>query len=66
MALMSTARVLKLAEDDPEIERRFELDFLLSLTRDERVALMLERSRILREQMRPHERPDAPRVSKRT
>jgi hypothetical protein len=63
---MATVRVLKLADDDPEAERRFELDFLLSLTRDERVALMLERSRILREQMRPHERPDAAGVFKRT
>lgn len=62
---MASARILKLDHHDPDVERRFELDFLLSLTREERVALMLERSRLLREQMRPHEHPDAPRIVKR-
>lgn len=63
---MTRPRILKLKRHDPELERRFELEFLLSLTREERVTLMLERSRLLREQMRPHEPPDAPRIVKRS
>ena len=37
--------ILKLPNDDPEREREFELDFLLSLTTRQRFEMMTSRSR---------------------
>ncbi len=57
--------VLKLGGDDPDRELEFEIDFLLSLSCEQRVELMLARSELLRDKMRRHEHPDAARVLKR-
>ncbi len=41
---MAITRILKLESDDPEREREFDLEWLLSLTSAERYSLMLRRS----------------------
>lgn len=41
--------ILKLPKDDPEREREFELEFLLSLTAQQRFEMMFRRSREIME-----------------
>lgn len=40
-----------LAKDDPAAERKYELDFLLSLTKAQRFAMMFERSNQIKEML---------------
>ena len=47
-------RVLKLAVDDEEKELEFELDYLSSLTFEERLEMMREKSRAMLKQMIDH------------
>ncbi len=47
-------RVLKLAVDDEEKELEFELDYLSSLTFEERLKMMREKSREMLKQMIDH------------
>jgi hypothetical protein len=47
-------RILKLAVDDEEKELEFELDYLSSLTFEERLKLMREKSREMLKQMIDH------------
>ncbi len=42
--ILTATRILKLEQDDPKRELEFELDYLLSLTSEERYRLMLRRS----------------------
>lgn len=58
-------RILKLDYDDPEAELRFEVEWMLSMTEEQRMKLVLEGSRILRESMRQNGRPVVSRVFKR-
>jgi len=48
------ARVLKLSTDDEEKELEFELDYLSSLTFEERLQMMREKSREMLKQMIDH------------
>jgi uncharacterized iron-regulated protein len=59
------ARILKLEGHDEQKEIEFELDFLLSLTIEQRVQLVLERSRLLLEMLARDGHPIVPGVSKR-
>ena len=43
------AMILKSDSDDEELERRFELDYLLSLTTQERVRMMTRKSNDIKE-----------------
>jgi hypothetical protein len=47
-------RILKLADDDEEKELEFELDYLSSLTFEERFKMMREKSREMLKQMIDH------------
>lgn len=44
-------RILKLVHDDPEREFEFELEYLMSLTTQQRYKMMFERSREMMERM---------------
>jgi len=48
------AKVLKLTVDDEEKELKFELDYLASLTFEERFKMMREKSREMLKQMIEH------------
>jgi len=48
------AKVLKLTVDDEEKELKFELDYLSSLTFEERLKMMREKSREMLKQMIEH------------
>ena len=56
---------LKLREHDAEAEIRHELAFLASLTCEERVRLVLDRSRLLLEMMAQSGHPIVPGIAKR-
>lgn len=58
-------RVLKMVRHDERTEIEFELGFLASLSIEQRVALVLERSRLLREMLENHGHTLAPGHSKR-
>lgn len=47
-------RILKLADDDEEKELEFELNYLSSLTFEERLKMMREKSREMLKQMIEH------------
>lgn len=59
------SRILKMADHDEEREIRFELEFLAGLTVEERVRLVLERSRLLLEMLSENGHPLSPGVAKR-
>ena len=52
--------ILKLKEDDHEREIEFELDYLLSLSIDQRFNLMFEKSRLIKQLLKKngHGKPD--------
>jgi len=52
--MVKKAKVLKLAVDDEEKELEFELDYLASLTFEERFKMMREKSREMLKQMIEH------------
>ena len=58
--------ILKLDHDDPERELEFEVRYLLSLTYEQRVALMEEASRRLRAQLEQYGHRKTPEIIKRT
>ncbi|MBM4356438.1 MAG: hypothetical protein FJ109_22025 [Deltaproteobacteria bacterium] len=60
------ARILKLADHDEKKEVELELDFLAELTVEQRVTLVLERSKLLLDMLRDNGYPLSPGVSKRT
>jgi len=60
------AKVLKLAGHDEELERKFELEFLAGLSVEQRVQLVLERSKLLLDMLRENGYPLTPGVIKRT
>ena len=59
-------RVLKLAADDGEKELEFELDYLSSLTFEERLKMMREKSREMLKQMIDHGHRRSFEIIKRT
>ena len=59
-------RVLKLAVDDEEKELEFELDYLSSLTFEERLKMMREKSREMLKQMIDHGHRSPFEIIKRT
>jgi hypothetical protein len=59
------ARVLKIARNKAEDEVEFELSFLASLTVEQRVALVLERSRLLHDMLEQNGHKPAAGISKR-
>lgn len=59
-------RVLKLAVDDEEKELEFELDYLSSLTFEERLKMMREKSREMLKQMIEHGHRRSFEIIKRT
>ena len=52
--MAKNTRVLKLSADDEEKELEFELDYLSSLTFEERLKMMTEKSREMLKQMIDH------------
>jgi hypothetical protein len=58
--------VLKLAADDEEKELEFELDYLSSLTFEERLKMMREKSREMLKQMIDHGHRRSFEIIKRT
>jgi len=58
-------RILKLAVDDPKAEFDFEIEWMVSMTEEQRMKLMLDGSRILLDLMRKHDPSPEPRVFKR-
>ena len=60
------ARVLKLSADDEEKELEFELDYLASLTFEERLQMMREKSREMLKQMIDHGHRRSFEIIKRT
>ncbi len=46
--------ILKIAKDDDDRELRFEIDYLLSLTTEERFKMMFERSELIKKTLRDH------------
>lgn len=65
MRFMGT-RILKLADHDEEAENRFHLEYLRSLTREQRVQLVIERSRMMLEMLARDGHPIVPGITKRT
>ncbi len=59
-------RVLKLSVDDEEKELEFELDYLSSLTFEERLKMMREKSREMLKQMIDHGHRRSFEIIKRT
>jgi hypothetical protein len=59
-------RVLKLSADDEEKELEFELDYLSSLTFEERLQMMREKSREMLKQMIDHGHRRSFEIIKRT
>jgi len=59
-------RVLKLSEDDEEKELEFELNYLSSLTFEERLKMMREKSREMLKQMIDHGHRRSFEIIKRT
>ena len=59
-------RVLKLSADDEEKELDFELDYLSSLTFEERLKMMREKSREMLKQMIDHGHRRSFEIIKRT
>lgn len=59
-------RVLKLTVDDEEKELEFELDYLSSLTFEERLKMMREKSREMLKQMIDHGHRRSFEIIKRT
>ncbi len=59
-------RVLKLSADDEEKELEFELDYLASLTFEERLKMMREKSREMLKQMIDHGHRRSFEIIKRT
>ncbi len=60
------ARILKLLRDDEEKELEFELDYLSSLTFEERLQMMREKSREMLKQMIDHGHRRSFEIIKRT
>ncbi len=60
------ARILKLPRDDEEKELEFELDYLASLTFEERLQMMREKSREMLKQMIDHGHRRSFEIIKRT
>jgi hypothetical protein len=58
--------ILKIAIDDEEQELQFELEFLAGLSVEQRVRLVLERSRLLLDTLRQNGHPITPGVVKRS
>ncbi len=58
--------ILKLAADDEEKELEFELDYLASLTFEERLKMMREKSREMLKQMVEHGHRRSFEILKRT
>jgi hypothetical protein len=63
---MKKVRVLKLAVDDEEKELKFGLDYLSSLTFEERFEMMREKSREMLKQMIEHGHRKPFEIIKRT
>ena len=59
-------RILKLSRDDEEKELEFELDYLASLTFEERLQMMREKSREMLKQMIDHGHRRSFEIIKRT
>jgi len=59
-------RILKLSADDEEKELEFELDYLSSLTFEERLQMMREKSREMLKQMIDHGHRRSFEIIKRT
>ena len=59
-------KVTKLAQHDEVLEREVELDFLAELTLEQRLELVLERSRLLLDMLRKNGHPLTPGVTKRS
>ena len=64
--MIEKQRVLKLAVDDEEKELEFELDYLSSLTFEERLKMMREKSREMLKQMIDHGHRRSFEIIKRT
>jgi len=64
--MIKKQRVLKLAVDDEEKELEFELDYLSSLTFEERLKMMREKSREMLKQMIDHGHRRSFEIIKRT
>jgi len=59
-------KILRLADHEESRETEFEIDYLLSLTVEQRVQLVLERSRLLLEMLASNGHPVVPGIIKRT
>lgn len=57
--------ILKINKDDGDRERQFELDYLLSLTVDERFKMMFERSAQIKQTLLEHGHRKAIEIIKR-
>ena len=57
--------ILKISKDDDDLERQFELDYLLSLTVDERFKMMFERSEQIKKTLLEHGHRKAAEIIKR-
>jgi len=64
--MKNQSKVLKLAVDDEEKELEFELDYLSSLTFQERLKMMREKSREMLKQMIDHGHRKPFEIIKRT
>ena len=64
--MVKKAAVLKLTQHDEEKEFEFELDYLLSLTFEERLRMMREKSREMLRQMIDHGHRRSFEIIKRT
>lgn len=63
---MGRTRILKLMKDQPDQELDFELDFLASLTVQQRFEMMIRRSQEIKRMLRDHGNLPAAEVIKRT
>ena len=64
--MAENTRVLKLSADDEEKELEFELEYLSSLTFEERLKMMTEKSREMLKQMIDHGHRRSFEIIKRT
>ncbi len=58
-------RILKLKKDSPEVELNFELDFLRSLTLEERFKMLFERMKVLNRMLEENGFRKTPEIIKR-
>ncbi len=58
-------RILKLKKDSPEVELNFELDFLRSLTLEERFKMLFERMKMLNRMLEENGFRKTPEIIKR-